>query len=59
MASFGAHAAWNTMSIKYFFLNVFLRLVVRLIRVVMVMGREKTDKCQEKAEQNTNEHIDN
>ena len=58
MASFGAHAAWNTLANEYFLLfNIFLRLVVRLIRVVLV--REKTDKCQEKAEQNTNEHIDN
>ena len=58
MESFGAHAAWNTLANEYFLLfNIFLRLVVRLIRVVLV--REKTDKCQEKGEQNTNEHVAN
>ena len=51
MASFGAHAAWNTLT-GYFLLNFFLRLVVRLIRVILGMGRKKTDKCQERTEQN-------
>ena len=51
MASFGAHAAWNTLT-GYFLLNFFLRLVVRLIRVILGMGRKKTDTCQERTEQN-------
>ena len=51
MVSFGAHAAWNTLT-GYFLLNFFLRLVVRLIRVILGMGRKKTDTCQERTEQN-------